>query len=587
MGRAFSEVMFADLAAAPDLYTLGTAHIRAVDRTLGARPISAPGVSAEQAGALAAGANRVGYGTYWISGSRLEARLTIQDPVTLQDLKVLSASAPAGDLPAAAGALARQISRRAGSYGASKAQALEQYAMALESPDASTAEAEAGRAIAIDPDFGPAYRLLMQARSQQDREGALALADRALGRAAIRPGERARLQIAAARLRNDRAALQLGLAALAKVEPGDIETWKSLAETAYSRQDFRPAMEACQRALAAEPEDANMLNQLGYAAAYAGDFAVATAALRRYAALRPQDANALDSLGDIHLIVGRLKDAEDFYVQAVKKDPNFYGGADWFKAAMARLMTGDIAGADKLADQFAAARTAAHDPSAPVFHAEWQWISGRRKAGYGALEQFARSAGSGPSRELASRAYAELAVWSLVAGDRPAAQLTSAKAVVLAGPASGVEAAVARFLAQPPAAAAEWQVRVERLIPDPAQGTIRDSTLAYALLLSREFGPAAEILRRLHEAGSDARDAGLPVMLAWAYLETGRDKDAAALVKFNPVPAVTGPGFFAPFYFPQIFELRARLAAKQGRADEAKSNGNLFAALSGSGPPAP
>jgi len=249
---------------------------------------------------------------------------------------------------------------------------------------------------------------------------------------------------------------------------------------------------------------------------------------------------------------------------------------------VARLMTGDIAGADKLAGQFAAARSAAHDPSVPILNAEWLWMSGRRKAGYRALEQFARGAESGPSRELASRAYSQLAVWSLLAGDRPAAEQMSAKGAALPGPASGAEAAIVRFLAQPPAPAAEWEARAARLIPNPAQHATRDTVLAYALLLSGEFAPAAEVLRRLYDSGSEANNESLPVLLAWSYLETSREKDAAPLLQSNPVPPMTGPGFFTGFYFPRIFDLRARLAEKQGRPGEAAANGKLFAALAGS-----
>jgi hypothetical protein len=112
---------------------------------------------------------------------------------------------------------------------------------------------------------------------------------------------------------------------------------------------------------------------------------------------------------------------------------------------------------------------------------------------------------------------------------------------------------------------------------------MRDSILAYALLLSREFAPAAEVLRRLHDSGNSSNSDGTAVLLAWAYLETGQGKDATALLEFNPVPSVTGPGFFTPFHFPRIFELRARLAQMQGRTAEAEANGKLFAALSGAG----
>jgi len=581
MGRAFSEVISTELAGAPNLSIVSPARIRATGRTLGARPVSAPGVSSESSGALVSGANRIGYGTYWFWNGRLEARLDLEDTGQMKDGRTLSASAPEGDLLGAATALARQISGSAARYATSNEKAVMDYAAAIEAPDAAAIEADASGSIAADPDFTPPYLVLAQLKLAQDRAGAMALLNSALARPDLQPAERARVEIAAARLREDVAGVQHGLAALAPLEPADAENWKTLGETAFARRDYRQAMTAWQRALALEPEDVNGLNQLAYAAVYAGNFGAGADALRRYAALRPQDPNAQDSLGDINLIAGRLKEAEAAYLQAVKKNPNFYGGADWFKAAMARLMTGDVAGADGLAAQFARARSAAGDPAAPFFDAEWRWISGRREEGYSALQQFAQKAENGAGREAASRAYSQLAIWSLILGRPPVAEQMATKAVSLAVPASAAEALIARFLAQPPATAAEWQARAARLAPNPAQQNIRDTVLAYALLLSREFAPAAEVLQRLYNSAESSNNEGLPVLLARAYLETGRQSDAAPLLEFNPVPPITGPGVFTALYFPRLFELRARLAEKQGQTQAAQANLKIFALLSG------
>lgn len=581
MGRAFSEVISAELAGVPNLNVVDPGRIRGMDATLGVRSASAPGVSSEQSAARAAGATLIGYGSYWVRNGRLEAHLEMENGSHPRQVQLLAAAAPAGDLLSAATVLARQISDRAGRYATSNETAVMNYAQALESTDVSNLEARASNAIAADPDFGPPYLLLAQVKAPQNRTVALALLNGAVARPAMEPADRLRLEIGAARLGGDQAAVEQGLAKLAALEPNNVENWNTLAQTAYARHDFKQAMTAWQKVLALEPEDVNALNLLGYAAVNAGNFPVGVDALRRYAALRPQDPNALDSLGDIHLIAGHLKEAEDIYLQSVKKNPNFYGGADWFKASMARLMTGDVAGADALAGQFAVARSAAQDASVPFFNAEWLWISGRRKAGFAALEEFARSAENGGSRELASRAYSQLAVWSLILGERPAAEQLATKALTIAVPTSTAEAAVARFLVQPPVGAAEWQARAERLAPNPAQQDIRNTVLAYALLLSREFAPASEVLRRMYDSAGSTGSEGLPVLLAWSYLETGRPGDAAPLLQFNPVPPITGPGVFTALYFPRIFELRAQLAEKQGNAAAAQANRKIFSSLSG------
>src|SRR5262249_29515260 len=158
----------------------------------------------------------------------------------------------------------------------------------------------------------------------------------------------------------------------------------------------------------------------------------AEAALHKYEALSPADANALDSLGDVNLVNGRLREAESYYLQALKKQPGFLNHADLYKAAMARLMSGDINGANGLAEQYADTRAPAHDPPVDLFRAEWLWSSGRRTEGQQHLQEFARSAEAASRGDLAARAYAESAVWSLMLGDRSAAGAAAEHATPLA-----------------------------------------------------------------------------------------------------------------------------------------------------------
>ena len=81
------------------------------------------------------------------------------------------------------------------------------------------------------------------------------------------------------------------------------------------------------------------------------------------------------------LLVNKLKEAEASYLGAQQLDPNFQGAAnangDLYKAAMARLMTGDPAGADAIFQKYLAARVAAQDKEADFKAANWLWISGR------------------------------------------------------------------------------------------------------------------------------------------------------------------------------------------------------------------
>jgi len=145
---------------------------------------------------------------------------------------------------------------------------------------------------------------------------------------------------------------------------------------------------------------------------------------------------------------------------------------------------------------------------------------------------------------------------------------------------TGQAAALAAFLAEPPASPAEWSARAEKLAPRPEQARIRDFALGQALLLGKQFDAALPVLRRAYE-NAEPTDPEPPVVLAWAYLETGQTADAARLLSFNPVPTSNGIDAFAACWFPRLFFLRGQAAEKQGRKDEARANYKLFLALSG------
>ena len=102
-----------ELSGAGKPRVISSANMHAFDRVLGVRPVSAPGISAESSQALAAGATQLAYGEYTVRNGKLEVRLTIEDVRALKTTKVISASAPAGDVLGAGTALARQISSKA------------------------------------------------------------------------------------------------------------------------------------------------------------------------------------------------------------------------------------------------------------------------------------------------------------------------------------------------------------------------------------------------------------------------------------------------------------------------------------------
>ncbi|HUI82376.1 MAG TPA: hypothetical protein VLY24_30845 [Bryobacteraceae bacterium] len=584
MGRAFSEVITRELAGVPGWYAIPFEKLHRLDQALGSRPLSAPGISAERSLALIESANRIGYGQYWLRGGKIEAKLTLEDPQSAKMVQEVTASAD--DPVSAASALARQISSSAAPYLTRNAAAVKAYALALEAPQLDLMVAELEQALTADPNYAAPYSRLAQAKLQRlDRAGAMATLQQALSHTGEMPElERARLEFEAASLGGDHRGAQRALTTWARLTPNDPAVWQSMAQSNMNEHRYTDAERAYQRASAASPEDVNLLNQLGYTAAYAGDLDTATQALKRYQALRPTEVNPLDSLGDVNLVLGRFEEAADLYRAAAKKDPAFINGGDFFKAAMARLMTGDVTGADALAAQFTAYRTAAKDPLVEFYKAQWAWISGRRKAAGVAMAAFAQAAEGGPLREAASEAYSQLAMWDVALGDRSAAERLADQAGRLAGPASVGLAKAARFLAQPSTTPAEWAGRAEQSFPGPQQEQTKQLTLSYALLADKHYQQAIPVLEGLYEHTPPTADDILPILLGWAYLETGKLPDAAALLRFNPIPAASGVTRLAAFYFPRLFYLRGRIARLTGRSDEAREQYHLFLTLSGDQP---
>ncbi|MCU1236973.1 MAG: Tetratricopeptide 2 repeat protein [Candidatus Solibacter sp.] len=553
---------------------------------MGVHAIATPGISSESQQALAAGATQLGYGQYYIRNGKLEVQLTLEDVRTAKTAKIVSATVPAGDVLGAANALARELSPKIAPYGTRNPQALAAYIRALESADPAVMEVGLNVAIDADPDFGPPYRLLAELKAQRnDRAGALSTIEQALARGnAIPELERARLQLVSAELSGNPTARQAALARLVQLDSGDSAAWRALADVAMGRRDYRTAAQAYHKALELDPDDVILLNLLGYAATQTGDLDDGMKALRRYQALRPNEANPLDSMGDVSLIAGRLSDAEDFFLQSVKKDPNFNNQGGLLKAAIAHLLTGDAAGANTIAERYLRARADTKDQIVDYRRAEWTWISGRRKAAAQQMGAFALANETGPLREVSSRAYAELADWSMMLGDRELAARLAQKALSLAGPNSAGNALIARFFSLPPATASEWTVRAEQQFPGPPQAPIKNFALAYALLLNKQFQPAQLLLREMWESGSPIADEGMPVMLAWCDLETGRIKDAAPLLRTNPIPSAAGLTPYTGFYIPRLLYLRGLLAEKEGRKDDARAWYDKFLAISGPDP---
>ena len=268
--------------------------------------------------------------------------------------------------------------------------------------------------------------------------------------------------------------------------------------------------------------------------------------------------------------LGHFSEAEQFYLAAYNKAPDFLGNGEVLKAAQARLMTGDIPAATGIFNRYLASRQAAHDPSASFHAASWTWYTGNRSAAITALEGMARD-----NPEQASRADTQLTLWLLDSGDRAGAVAHARRAVAEAVPANAALISLVAFLAEPDSA------------QPPAQPALRNYAHAYALLYAKQFPPAVPLLEELYHRPSSDLDDGLSTLLAWAYLETGQWQRAAPLLRLTPLPSAVGLPAFASLYFPRLFSLRATVLEHDGRKAEAASNYQMFHKLAGdnSSPP--
>lgn len=578
MGRALSEMLASGAAGSKDAWVIPLGTLRAAEGAMGPRPLSAPGISAERAQALLAGADRLVYGEYSLVGGRLRVAASVEDPSSGRVVRTAdSAGTSPDDLAGAATALALRLGVLAGPFATASPAAWRHYAEGIEERDRAVSLHHFEQAAAADAGFGQAWRAAIAIAARGDPAAARRLLERArAARGSMTPVERARLDLETAGYRGDRAGQKAALTALAAADPADPGPYRGLAALAQAGHDYPTAAALLRKAASLHPDDPALLNSLGYAEAWAGNLPGAASALRRYGQVRPDDPNALDSLGDVHLYLGKPAEAARFYQDAYAKDPAFQDGGSLLKAAFASLMSGDTGSAGSIFERYIEGRRAAADPFIEYRRAEWLWLTGHRRPALEKLAVFAAATETTAARELAARAHAHMAVWSLELGDAAGAREHAEKAQALSGPASAGLAAVARFLTLPPASASEWAVRAERAFSSPEAAGMKQFAAAYALLFGREFQAAAPLLKQAYARWTPMGDPAVPVLLAWAYAETGRAREAAPLVERTPVPQGAGLNLFTSLWFPRLFAVRAKVLEAQGQKAEAARQHRQF-----------
>jgi tetratricopeptide (TPR) repeat protein len=349
-------------------------------------------------------------------------------------------------------------------------------------------------------------------------------------------------------LSGDPAARIAALSDLTRLAPMHPNAWQTLAEMQTSIRSFPAAAGAWTAVAKLQPWNDNAFNQLGYCRAWAHDATGAGSALAEYQRLDPGDPNPLDSLGEVQFFFTRYADAEGSFLKAHQKGPAFLSGMDLLKAAEARLMTGDSAGADRLSQQFLTwRRNAMRDPLLPLWQAQWDFLSGRRRRAMAELAAVLPQL----SGEVRSRAEAQYAFWLFATGDLAGARTHADEALHDAQTPGSREAAVmCRFLSYQSAPAAEWTARANSVLGG-APPQFRETALGYALALDHHPAEAVPLLARVFASTAPGEDGEQRAMLISAFLATGKADAAQKLLWPMPIPISSGESLFSALVFPR------------------------------------
>ena len=348
-----------------------------------------------QAGALreayGSGASQLVHGYFEKRREGLHFEFSVEDARTHKMLRNVSQD---GELLPALNGLTHEIDSGAHAFSSTNPQAV-----------AAWGQGDYEKAVSLDPDFGAAWLDWAQQRAAGgEPQQALEVVFRALRQRSLRsPADRTQLELLSATLRQDAPAQQRALESLARLMPRDAVLLRQLASREMNARKFSESARLYQEALQADPDDIESWNLLGYAQAFAGDLTAAQKSFERYASDPSHTANALDSEGEAYFLHGQFAEAEKKFLEAHAKSPALLGGADLLKAAHARWLRGDLAGADQQFVQYLAFRTQQKDPLVIWRQAVWDYATGRHDAAVARLSNL-----TGPAADLART---QLALW--------------------------------------------------------------------------------------------------------------------------------------------------------------------------------
>lgn len=391
--RRVAFLPFENLSGDTTLDWISSAGPRIVtDELLGGAAQAVPAPVGALRDAYAFGATQLVHGYVEKRRQGFHFEFVVEDAQTHKAIQTVTSD---GDTLPSLDRLAKQIDPGAHAFSSTNPEAV-----------AAWASGDYEKAVSLDPGFGAAWSTWVQARSAAgDRQQASYIASRALKQSSLRsPVDRAQLEFMAATLRQDEPAQEQALKTLAQLMPHDLALLGQLATRETNARHFSEAARYYEAILQEAPDDIETWNQLGYVQALEGDLDAARKSFERYGRDPAHTANALDSQGEAAFLNGKFAEAEKNFLDAHAKSSALLGGGDLLKAAYARWLAGDLAGADKLFSQYLAFRTAQKDVLVPWRQAVWEYSTGRPEAAIARLSKVA-----GPAENIA---HAQLALWN-------------------------------------------------------------------------------------------------------------------------------------------------------------------------------
>jgi Flp pilus assembly protein TadD len=494
-------------------------------------------------------ASRVLEGYFFERNGRVGIHATLEDLARTKAVESFELDGPAsaGFLPVA-NELARRLSPDSRKFGTSNENAFRFYGEALAARDSKDVGRALEQAVQADPGFSAGYadeaKMLAESGDRERARQALQLG--ATTRAD--PIDRANLEYVAAVANGDATGRMKALESLTAATPANSGIFRELGEMRFARREFQQAAMEYRAAAHLDPDEPRTWNELGYALAWAKDLSGAREALAQYQKLAPGDVNVLDSEGEVSYMLGDFKSAGEYFERAAAKNPS-----EFMKAAEARLMTGDLQGADglflKLPGQ------ARKQKSADYQMAQWEYLTGRRQAGVARMEKLAPEL-EGDSQSLA---LSQLAIWKLEMGDTKAAADLANEAV------TGAQSSQARGISA-----------MCRQIVSGSIGSGSRMADAFALLFAKKYGEALPLLQAAYGETNPSAEGLVRTLLAWAYVETGAIGQAAPLLEIYPLPLSSGDPLFASLIFPRYLSLRGVVLERAGKRDEARKSQELY-----------